>query len=274
MTEDKASMEYFKGRRGARDVVKLLTMKVQYDGRDEVDVAEVFHYYLHNVTPPGGDRPIPVGPCREKDCVLCEFVGKVPGLEDSGVGDPFRRKFASAVLWLTAKDRGDDKGRYKGKVLVWRYGGDKYRQLKSIIDDAEEAGRKPTSLFFTVTCEDNAHSATFQKLGIVAATSPQLAGLVRAHVDEIKAVYKELVESCAFERVVKPPSNADLKANMQRILKSTEFPFGDNGKDGKGGDEITDDAATADKKADDLLVEMDTKKDGGKSGDDLDFLDG
>jgi hypothetical protein len=273
VSEDKTQTEYYKGRAGCQDVVKLLTMKVQYEGRDKPDVAEVFEYYLHNVTPEGATRPIRLGPCRENDCVLCDSVGKAPGLEESGVGDPWRRSFASVVLWLTAKDHGDDNSRYKGRVLIWRYGGDKYRQLKALIDDAKEAGRKPSSILFNVTCPNREHDAQVQKLTIIAATNPQLGALAKKHAEEHKAAYKELVESHAFDRVVKPPSNADMKARLQRILKSTEFPFGDNAKD-EGGDEIADGAESAEKKADDLLEEMDGEKKGGKPDDDLDFLDG
>jgi hypothetical protein len=299
------SREYYKGRAGRTDIIALLEVPITFEGTDEPERGVVWASYTHLLWPNGRDeRPLYVK-CRETDdCVGCKLAISRPNLIDpSGKGDPYTRKYAALVAWLATKeDDVDAKFRLVGKVLPWRFGGDKARDLKPLLAEGGP-GRNRVELVehdfagtkirlrdvdIMVACRSK-HDEKTQKLKL--SVSDLHKGRIR-FLDKIAArvakEYQEALDEAIMPVTVLPPSNAELRSNIMRILKSDSFEFGGEKKkeesldSGSLDDEFaTSDVTSAEKLADDFGEKIDSgeasgesSKDGSKEepSDDLDEL--
>jgi hypothetical protein len=270
---EKMSREFFKGRAGRTDIIALLEAPITFEGSDEPENGVVWAFFNHCIWPNGREqKPVQVK-CRETDdCFGCRMAIKKPDLVDpSGKGDPFKRKYAALVMWLATKeDDVDSKFRPVGKVLPWRFGGDKARDLKPLLAEGGPGGKRIEivehdfngakirlrDVDIKVVCRSK-HDETVQKLGLTVSTMYE--GKLR-FLDKlgprVAKEYKEALDEAIMPAVVLPQSNAELRSNIMRILKSDNFEFGEAPKgDAPAGESLDDEFSESDTKAAETLAD-------------------
>jgi len=296
---EKMSREYFRGVKGRTDIIALLEVPIQFEGEEKADHGIIWCSFNHCVWPNGRDqKPVQVK-CRETDdCAGCQLSIKKPEMVDpSGKGDPFKRKYSALVAWLGTKtDDVDEKFRPVGKVLPWRFGGDKARDLKPLLAEGGPSGSRIEivehdfagtkirlyDVDIRVVCRSK-HDEDVQKLGLTV--SDVLDGKMRYAGKKLQArigkEFTEAMEESVMPATVLPLSNAELLANIQRIMKDDSFEFGANVDGDAPAKESADDefgtsgTKAAEKLADDFGATVDAgdaaeKKDGeGDTGDEL-----
>jgi hypothetical protein len=296
IVDEKMAREYFKGKEGRADIVALLEAPVVMEEGEKPERGILWASHVHLVWPNGrGDdkRPITIK-CRETDdCAACRAAIKRPELVDpSGRGDPYKRKYAALVAWIATKRDGiDDDYRAVVKVLPWRFGGDKARDLKPIIsEDGPDGGKIPIvehdfagtkirlyDFDLKVACR-SAHDEKVQKLKLeVSKVGGGKFRFGKKLAERIKDAYEEALAEGVMAATVVPPSNAELIAQLRRITKD-EGGFGDSARDaidGPGGGELVDDelSSSALDEADKLSESFTEDVDGAKGEDDEGLFD-